>query len=75
MGEKPGSTTKGWTKPCVCLMEGSQDLLEVALLECCYAVIVSILKLQDAVHSCLGLAFEASKVEKLTVKSHTNPIC
>lgn len=33
------------------------------------------IELQDVVHSCLGLAFEASKVENLSVKSHNNPIC
>ena len=33
------------------------------------------IELQDVVHSCLGLAFEANKVENLSVKSHSNPIC
>jgi len=31
------------------------------------------IELQDVVHSCLGLAFEASKVENLSVKSITIP--
>lgn len=33
------------------------------------------IELQDAVHSCLGLGFKASKVENISGKSHNNLIC
>lgn len=42
-------------------------MLQMVLTECCFTVIISILELQDTEHSCLGLAFEAGKVEKLGV--------